>query len=197
MKFNYYDTLVNLVLGYTLLFLIIIIGELDYKDDLAAAYIACGFVMGYFVNAISSMLEPVYFWTFGGKPSANILKINEAKGYSGIARVPFYETQKAINLLKEECAEVDEDKWFGIAVRTIGRNKDSRVPTFNEQYAFSRVMLTFAIISTIILAVKFYCHWQLYVIALPIIFVAWYRCKMRGYYYAREVLCEYINIRKN
>ena len=54
MKFNYYDTLVNLVLGYTLLFLIIIIGELDYKDDLAVAYIACGFVMGYFINAISS-----------------------------------------------------------------------------------------------------------------------------------------------
>ena len=76
-------------------------------------------------------------------------------------------------------------------------NKDSRVPTFNEHYAFSRVMLTFIIISIAILISRYDSCWQFYVISIPMLVIAWYRCKMRGYYYAREVLKEYINIKEN
>ena len=197
MKFNYYDTLVNLVLGYLLLFLVIAVEGIEYIENFSMAYIAAGFVLGYFINALSSIVEPIYFWTFGGKPSVKIFRVNKNCEYSGIKAVPFYETQKAINYLKEGEDKDNENKWFEIATRTIGNNKDSRVSTFNEHYAFSRVMLTFVIISIAILIPRYYDCWQFYVISIPMLTIAWYRCKMRGYYYVREVLKEYINIKEN
>jgi hypothetical protein len=33
---------------------------------------------------------------------------------------------------------------------------------------------------------------QYYVLLLPLLFISWLRCKQRGYYYAREVLNEYV-----
>ena len=82
MKFNYYDTLVNLVLGYLLLFLVIAVEGIEYIENFSIAYIAAGFVLGYFINALSSIVEPIYFWTFGGKPSVKIFRVNKNKNYT-------------------------------------------------------------------------------------------------------------------
>ncbi|MFI3262272.1 MAG: hypothetical protein R3Y26_05130, partial [Rikenellaceae bacterium] len=63
--------------------------------------------------------------------------------------------------------------------------------------AFSRVMLTFVLISTILVIAEFRCDWRAYTIMLPILLVAWNRCRERGYYFSKEVLKEFLNSKKN
>ena len=71
-------------------------------------------------------------------------------------------------------------------------NEKTRVPDFNAQYAFSRVMLTLTIVSVGIVMPKLYDLWWAWLIALAVILLVGRRCKERGYYYAREVLIEYL-----
>ncbi|WP_300702115.1 hypothetical protein [Bacteroides sp.] len=198
MKFSYYDTLANLILGYLLLFILMYIIGVEYNEKLTIPYMAAGFVLGYFLNAISGLLEGFYYWTFGGMPSTKLLQHDETKGYAGIDRVRFYETKRAVQLLKEECKNqnADERHIFGVAMRFAGALKDTRIPTFNEQYVFSRVMLTFVIISTVLIIVKFPCCWITYATTIPTLLLAWNRCRERGYYFAKEVLKEYLNCKK-
>ena len=53
-------------------------------------------------------------------------------------------------------------------------------------------MLTLAIVSASIIMPKFYDLWWAWLIALAVIILIGRRCKERGYYYAREVLIEYL-----
>lgn len=45
-------------------------------------------------------------------------------------------------------------------------------------------------------AYKQYDNWIFYIIALPILFIVWFRCKQRAYYFAREILNEYLKSKR-
>jgi hypothetical protein len=77
-------------------------------------------------------------------------------------------------------------------MRMVCGVKDSRIEDFNAMYAFSRSLLTTALIGSAILLFQHRTEWQYYVLLLPLVFITWLRCKQRGYYYAREVLNEYL-----
>ena len=81
---------------------------------------------------------------------------------------------------------------FGKAVTYSNSNDKTRVPDFNPHYAFSRVMLTLVIVSVSIIMPKIYDLWWTWLISFAVILLAGQRCKERGYYYAREVLIEYL-----
>ena len=81
---------------------------------------------------------------------------------------------------------------FGKAMSYSNSNDKSRVPDFNAHYAFSRVMLTLVLVSACLIMTKYYDVWWAWLITLLVILLVGHRCKERGYYYAREVLIEYL-----
>jgi hypothetical protein len=193
MKFNHYETLVNLVLGYLLLIVLMLGLSIDYDNKFTAPYLAGAYVIGYMLNALSSFLEPIYYWTIGGMPSNQLLTVLTNKDYSGIKKVKFYRTQEVIDKLKSDLHDPNpsKGKMFGAAMSYSNNRHDTRVPAFNAQYAFSREILTLIFIIAIIIIAKEPSCWFSY-ISLPVLLLAWNRYKERGYYYAKEVLTEYL-----
>ena len=106
----------------------------------------------------------------------------------------FYHAEDAINALREDTkdTEANTGKMFGYAMRMVNANKDCRVPDFNGHYALSRVILTTVIFTVIIVEIKFACVWYSWPISIAVLLLAWNRFRERGYYYAREVLYEYL-----
>ncbi len=188
MNFSLYDILAQLIPGFvTYLSLLRMMGIAWDKDDTVPAT-ALAFVAGYFVNALGSWLEPFYFWTWGGKPSTRLLQ-----GRS-IRSVRFYHSEQARQLLLQESPrpEASEDELFGIAMRHVPYGKDSRVETFNAQYAFSRNILTATLIALLLLQRDYLNDPRLLLLLLPTAIMAWQRCKERGYYLAKEVFQQYL-----
>lgn len=194
MSFKYYDLLSTIIVGYFALIAFLLISGIGYNEDYSIAYIAAAYVVGYVINAISGLLESIWYWTIGGMPSDVLLTPIEGKKYTGIRRVRFYHAEEAIEKLRKQLEDptADTRKMFSLAMRETNSNADSRVPDFNANYAFSRVLLTTLFIVTIIVIAYYPCEWKSYLLIIPLL-LSWIRFKERGYYYAREVLNEYLN----
>ena len=126
--------------------------------------------------------------SIGGKPSTQLLDGNA--GW----KVTYYEAEKAKKTLFDESGKPDasNDELFHLAMRNVHGTKDTRIDDFNGLYAFSRVILTLALLSSILLATQYYRDWRFYAVAVPLIVAAWVRFRERGFYFAREVLNEYL-----
>lgn len=193
MEFSYYDLLSRIIIGYFTLIVSFYAFDISYNEDYSIAYIAAAFVVGYFINAVSSILESFWFWTIGGKPSDKLLTIDKKKKYTGISKVRLYNTTTIIESLKKDSHSKSPStgELFSIAERACNGNKDCRIPAFGAQYAFSRVLLTAFTIVTLFLLWFHFDDWRYYLLIIPWL-VFWNRFRERGYYYAREVLIEYI-----
>lgn len=188
MNFSICDILAQLIRGFVVYFsLLRMFRTARDKDDVIPAT-TLAFVVGYFVNATSSWLKPFYFWTWGGRPSSRLLY-----GQS-VPSLRFYHTEQVRQLLQQESPRHDasEDGIFKIATRHVSYSKDSRVETFNAQYAFSRNILIAALIALILLHRDYLNNPCLFLLILPTLIMAWQRCKERGYYLAKEVLQQYL-----
>lgn len=187
MNLSLYNILSHLISG----FLVYIVGlyvldlEPNYLDPLMATAVA--YMLGYFVNSISAWVEFILNWTWGGRPSNQLLEGKEC------GRIKFPEWKKISDLLKKELdsKKASTDDLFKVAMR---KAKDGgRIPEMNGQYAFSRSILIAILISAVILGLDFYQSAGFWIISLVLILVAWYRTKERGFYYAKEVLSEALN----
>lgn len=204
MQFKYYDTLSTLISGAVFLFVLSLVIEWDIQNVNVIILLALAFVFGYVLNAVSASMESIYYWFMGGKPSTMLLtppkpnRKGEVKNYTGFGRIRFYEYNKAIRMLKEELQDdqAETNAMFGKAMSYSNANDQTRVPDFNAHYAFSRVMLTLTIVSSVVLMFKYYNIWWVWFIAVGVILLTGRRCKERGYYYAREVLVEYIKAKR-
>lgn len=200
MNFKYYDIISTLICGVVLLFVVSIVINWDISKVNVVIVLSLAYVMGYILNAVSALLEPLYYWFMGGMPSDKLLRFPEpnccgkVRKYTGFGRVRFYEYEKVVKLLREELddADADEKKMFGKAMSYSNSNDKSRVPDFSAHYAFSRIMLTLVLVSTCLIMTKYYDVWWAWLITLLVILLVGHRCKERGYYYAREVLIEYL-----
>lgn len=193
MNFKYYDLLSTIIVGYFAIMAYLIISGTEYDADLSVAYIAAGYVVGYIINAVAGLMETFWYWTIGGMPSDVLLTPKAGKDYTGIRRVKFYHAEEAVTKLREQLNDpyANTGKMFSVAMRESNSNSNSRVPDFNAQYAFSRVLLTTLLVVSIILIAYYPCNWKTYIILAPLL-IAWNRFRERGYYYAREVLNEYL-----
>ena len=193
MSFKYYDLLSNLTLGIVVFYAIgdILFPELEFGEWVV---IPAGYVVGYFLNAISSFIEPLFYKTICGKPSDKLLTPVPGKKWTGIKKVKFYFAEEAVKALKKDTGDTEAttDKLFGYAMRMANSNKDSRVPDFNGNYALSRVILTSALITIVLVEIHFYNIWYSWPISIAVLFLAWNSFKIRAYYYAREVLNDYL-----
>ena len=193
MDIKYYDLLSTAIIGVVVVTAINILFLNNIEID-SIAYLALGYLAGYFINAIGSLMEFIYYKTIGGMPSDKLLTPITGQKWTGYQKVRFYETEKVIESLKRELNDVNASsrKMFECAMRKVNGCVDSRVPAFNAQYAWSRTILTTTLISSILFAIRFYCEWIFWLLSVSLILISWNRFKERGYYYAREVLNEYL-----
>lgn len=197
MNYKYYDLLSNLTIGMVAFYAIwkFFFSELEMSE---LVVIPAGYVVGYFLDALSSFIEPVLYKTICGKPSDKLLTPIPGQKWTGIRKVKFYFPDKAVESLKIDTGDDDAstDKMFGYAMRMVNANNDSRVPDFNGHYALSRVIFTTVIIAVIIVEISFSSVWYSWLISIAVLLLAWNRFRERGYYYAREVLNEYLKQRQ-
>lgn len=194
MDIKYYDLLSTTIIGVTIVSSINYLFLENIEID-SVVYLALGYLAGYFINAIGSLLECFYYKTINGMPSDKLLTLVDGQNWTGCKRVKFYEAEKVIAMLKKELNDqnASERKMFECAMRKVNGCEDCRVPAFNAQYAWSRTMLTAVLIVDILCFFRFYNEWLFWIIAMILLIISWNRFKERGYYYAREVLNEYLN----
>ena len=65
MNFKYYDVLSTLISGVVLLFVLSIVIDWDINDINVTVLLSLAYVMGYMLNALSALLEPLYYWFMG------------------------------------------------------------------------------------------------------------------------------------
>ena len=190
MEFKTYDILSSLIPGFIVFIGLLNFSNVKFDKDLIILYTALAFLLGYIVNTLSSWLEEFYFWTWGGKPSSNLLK------GENIWKVKFYHYDEVKLLLVAELNRTNpkEDELFSVAMR-YANQKDSRTDDFNAEYAFSRSMLTTVLLAFALYMKQYHCDWKFYVVSISLIVICWLRCKQRGYYFAREVLTSYQKIK--
>lgn len=193
MTFKAYDIFSSLVPGFLLLLVLQYFLCLPFDKDYIVGYIAIAFLLGYIMNAVGSWFEDIYVFSWGGKPSSNLLR-----GKS-IWKIKFYNYRQVRQHLMQKSANTNpnDDELFAIAMRDVASIKDTRIDDFNAIYAFARTMLTTSLIGGILILTRNYTDWQYYIGVFLIILVLWYRCKQRGYYYAKEILnvyCRFNNI---
>lgn len=193
MDIKYYDLLSTTIIGVAIVAVgnFLFLGNIDVDG---VVYLAVGYLTGYFINAIGSLLEDTYYKVIGGKPSDKLLTLVEGQKWTGYERVKFYEPERVIKRLKNELGDpyASERKMFAYAMRKVNSCEDSRVPAFNAQYAWSRTVLTTVLIADLLCTFHFYNNYVFYLIALLLLVISLRRFKERGYYYAREVLNEYL-----
>ncbi|SFU53405.1 hypothetical protein SAMN05216480_10692 [Pustulibacterium marinum] len=189
MTFKPYEILSALLPGFLLLIALFIFLDIPYQKDYIVAYTAIAFLIGFVVSALSSWLEGVYYFTWGGKPSERLLN-----GKS-VWKVPFYEAEKVKSILAKHwhTENVSNDALYALAIRYANGHKDSRINEFSANYAFARVLLTTLLLILCVMLYAHYGHWQHYLFLCIVLIIVWLRCKQRAYYYAREVLNEYLN----
>ena len=158
MSFKYYDLLSNLIVGIVVFYVIwkFLCPNWEVSEWVV---IPAGYVLGYFLNAISSLIEPFLYCTICGKPSDKLLTPVPGQKWTGIKKVKFYFAEQTVEALKKDTGDdnASTDKMFGYAMRMANSNKDCRVPDFNGHYALSRVILTTVIFTVVIVEISYVC----------------------------------------
>jgi hypothetical protein len=187
MNLSIYNVLSQLISGFLLYLVGLYILKLDpkYLDPITATAVA--YIIGYFINSISAWLEWLLNWTWGGRPSSQLLKGKKC------ARIKFVEHEKMNRLLHEkvEGEKMTTDDLFKVAIRVA--DNEGRIGDMNGQYALARSILIAATISSVILGFKLYYNAWFWAITVVLVLSAWYRAKERGFYYAKEVLNNALN----
>lgn len=182
MNLNLYNILSHIIPGF-LLFLVggYALGiDLNTVPPLPATAIA--YIIGFFTSTIGAWAEGALFWTWGGKPSNNLLR-GKACG-----RIAFTEWKRGKILLAKEFGKqrATENDLFGVAMRIS--NKLERAEDMNAQYAFARSLMMAVIGSATFALYSNPCDTSIWFVSVAATILVWYRTKERGYYYAREVL---------
>lgn len=189
MNFKSYDILSSLVPGFIMLLAYLPFLGFTYDKDYVIGYTVIAFGLGYLLNIISSLFEDFYFWTWGGRPSCNLL---DGKGMWKIEQYNYIKLKQNL-ISKTDNPNPTNMELFSIAMRSAFSQKDTRMEDFSNNYTFSRTMLTCSIFSSIVIIFCHYNNWKAY-LSILVIILFWYRAKQRGYYFSKEVLQIYSKI---
>ncbi|SHL75300.1 hypothetical protein [Flavobacterium chilense] len=189
MNFKSYDILSSLIPGFIMLLAYLPFLGFEYNKDYIIGYTTIAFGLGYLINTVGSWLEDFYFFTWGGRPSSNLL---DGKG---IWKIRLYNHTEIKNNLKSKSQNSNpcNKELFSIAMRYVCTSKDNRMEDFSNNYAFSRTMLTCSVLSSITIFANYYYDWRAY-LSIPIIIIFWYRVKQRAYYFSKEIFQIYSKI---
>lgn len=193
MNFKFYDVISHLIPGFLVYSSLLISQNISADFFPVIPAIAIAYILGYIINTISSWIENILFWTWGGEP---LTKLVEGKS---IWKVRFKESEKLQEMLKKESGEKDlsYEDMGQLAMRKVSSSENPRLSDFNASYAFSRAIFTGLMISTILLAIILYSNPIFWIIAIGSLIICWLRAKQRAYYWAREVFFTYLNNNDN
>jgi hypothetical protein len=202
-KFEFYDVLSILIPG-TLLLALMSIGfpalvvrfaAVKFPEAFAVLCLtALAVFMGHLVQAISSLIEPVLEWTWGGRASEKAL--NEGLGTR-------YLPADAAKRIKQKLAErvgsgATDRSLFLYAMQNAETSGNNRVAKFNGLYAYHRAMFTLVWIGILLFGAATYWGgiklWptqekiETLIGGGALLLIMWWRAKQRACYYVREVL---------
>lgn len=206
-KFDYYDLLGHIIPGlvliggaYLLLYWFGVEVKIPVISDAVTAVVILGMAIfsGNLLQALSSLLEPFYFWTWGGMPS-NKLLAGKSRRISAVYLSILKDTVKGhIAVSKTETNEAKgelENRDIFMHCLTLCNQKSlGRINRFNSLYAYHRALTTLSLVFlviTIIALIKVSVPaGALWVILTEIIvtLILWNRTRQRGFYFAEEVL---------
>lgn len=206
-KFDYYDLLGHVIPGLVLIGAIYLLFywfgtevKIPAFSGAVGVLVVLGIAIfsGNLLQALSSLLEPFYFWTWGGKPSDKLLA-GKSPRLSEMYISLLKETIKDhLQLVKGEINQIDyelEDRDVFLHCLTLCNQKSlGRVNRFNSLYAYHRALTTLSLlllIVTIVALIKISVPvGAIWVISgeIVITLILWNRTRQRGYYFAEEVL---------
>ncbi len=201
-KFEFYDVLGILVPGAMLLGLIVVsfpltssaFASVEFPEAFAViCLIAVAAFLGQLVQAISSLLEPVFNWSWGGRPSERALDKGLGERYFPVDTARRIRAKLA-SIVGERATN---RSLFLYAMQKAETSGNARVAKFNGLYAYHRAMLTLVLIALAILFASM-CwgtvrHWplgqqlEIMIAGIFLLFIFWLRARQRGFYYVREV----------
>lgn len=201
-KFEYYDILGIVIPGSLLLawvqFCFPAVLGLVSASGFPEAFnvlvlIALTIFLGHLVQAIASNIEPLIYWTWGGRPSDQALEGGLA-GY-----LPEDSAARIRGILKEAVGGSPSDhSLFLFAMQKAHSAEVGRASRFNSLYGYHRGLLALLPLAAGLLvaamvwgqAASWICGQKagsLILIAVLLVLV-WHRTKQRAFYYVREVL---------
>ncbi len=208
-QLSYYDIVAHIVPGTLVLGVLALIPEVfgftvptpRSEAVTLAAGIPVAYAVGQIVQAVSSLMQPLYYRLWGGMPSKVILEGN-SKRLRG-ARL-----SKILTALSERLgspADTPEERaaLFSFAMALCNKESLGRVDDFNASYAFHRALLTTGILTTIMLALALALSElgvasttstfrpsliYLLILSLLVTVIEFIRARQRGEYFSIEVL---------
>ena len=124
MNFKYYDVLSRLVVGYLFLVVVMYSLQIEYNNDYTVAYLAVAFLCGYVINAIGSLLEPIYYFTIGGKPSNRLLAdkyTNMSRGWKVDGKTRYCLTTRNDGNITVVFGESDDLNYSGVLAMSTAK----------------------------------------------------------------------------
>lgn len=219
MQFKIYDILSSLIPGTVVASLLIWMYQnnltlehslsqiKDFSGIATTIFLTSSYLIGYLIHALGSWIEPILWFSWGGRPSEILLK-KKSK------RINMVFSDEILNsLLKKLNRQISLDslnskdfkELFQVAKNTAFSNNisgkiEERLSEFNNSYIFSRNILISWMFVLIVLTRAMFVNslsWIWLLIALFVSLLLWYRCRDKAIYYSREILTTaYNNIQK-
>lgn len=200
-KFEFYDLLGILVPGTLLVYVSLlcfpqIVRPVPVKfPDAVNTIIFTVLIIfvGQLVQALASLIEPLLYWTWGGRPSDRALG-------SGLGRYMPADTGDRIRrkLQRALGEEATTNSLFLYAMQRAEAAGSGRVAKFNGLYAYHRALILLVLSSLLLVMLSAYfgalslaSRWEVagICIALALVLIlVWHRARQRAMYYVREVL---------
>lgn len=201
-KFDYYDLLSMALPGTLLLaWATFCFPELSKEFSEMTFPAAFGVIVltllavfiGHLIQSLASLVEPVLYWTFGGRPSDRALS-GEVLGFFPTDSLDRIKAK----LAKAVGSDAADASLFLFAMQLAETFPASRAPRFNALYGYHRGLLIMILVGSGLFGASMFlgrgASWSSWRSLLMIVFLlcigllVWYRCKQRAYYYVREVL---------
>ena len=201
-KLDYYDLLGSLIPGILLVTWVPICFPDTMKTFGAARFpeaftvvaaLAAAIFFGQIVQALGSVVEPVLYWSWRGRPSDRALS-------SGLGR--YFPSDAALRIRAKLTARVGPEasngSLFLYAMQLSDAAQIGRSARFNGLYAYHRSLMVLTLIGILMtLASRFsgqmatwscWHAWGLVLAMCLLALLAWHRARQRAFYYVREVL---------
>jgi hypothetical protein len=155
---------------------------------------AVAIFFGQLIQAVASLVEPLLYWTWRGRPSERALKHGLGDRY-----FPIESAQRIrAKLARILGAGVSDRSLFLYAMQRAETSGNPRVAKFNALFAYHRAMLALVVVGLVLVLTSMQwgaiAQWPLgekiamVTAVVALLLTTWVRAKQRGYYYVREVL---------
>lgn len=158
------------------------------------AFVALAFFLGHILQGVAGVIEPVLFWSWGGRPSDRAIRDGLGDWYlpkdAGL--------RIRAKLMTTVNGGASDRSLFLRAMTFANAVPGSRAQAFNSLYAYFRSIIVLLLFGIGLLltsmkwgaAARWPVAWAIVILVALIVLLAlvWFRAKQRAMYYVREVL---------